>query len=317
MLPKRKVHRSGLTMPVNSARFVDKAWTRGCDGFQLDLEDSVPQSQKARARELIRDAIPNVSKGGGHVEVRINMAYIEADVPVATWPGVTSLNMGHTLTVEQIELMDACISRMERERGIRPGTINLQYGPDSVYATVADDELIKASARIRSYYGGGNYDYSLSLGVEMFTGLDPLWYARNLGSLTARAHDKTPSVVARLPDTSGSVSDADHAFAQAEATRKLGGRKGSGLHPAVVEPSTRGMTPPPREVEEARRVLAFWNELDDRGEAEGLLDGKVVVDRYEAARAEELLDWAAACAAKDAFKERVVAEARANAKEMR
>ncbi len=298
-------------MPVNNSRFVDKAWTRGCDAFQIDLEDSVPQAQKAHARTLIREAMAKVSRGGGDIEIRINMAYIVADVKAAAWPGVAALNMGHTLRVDQIELMDACITRMERERGIRPGTIALQYGPDSVYATIVDDDLVKASPRIRWYYGGGNYDYSLSLGVDMFTGLDPLWYARSSGSLVARAHDKTPNVVARLPDTSGSVSDGERAFVQAEATRKLGGRKGSGLHPAVVEPSTRGMTPPPEEVEDARRVLAFWDELDQRAEAEGELDGRIV-DRYEAARAAELLDWAEACAAKDAIKDRMTAAARRN-----
>jgi len=297
-------------MPVNNPRFVNKAWTRGCDGFQIDLEDSVPQAQKPYARTLIPEAIKTVSQGGGQVEVRINMAYIAADVKASAWPDVLQLNMGHTLTVEQIREMDAAISRMERERGLRPGSIRLQFGPDSVYATVVADELIKASPRIKGYYGGGNYDYSLSLGVDMFTGLDPLWYARSDGSLLSRAHDVTPSVVARLVDTSGSVSDASYAFKQAEATRKLGGRKGSGLHPNVVEPANRGLTPPPDEIEQAKRVLAFWNQLDERGEAEGQLDGQTV-DRYEAARAEELLDWAEACATMDAHKARMVAEAEA------
>jgi hypothetical protein len=40
-----------------------------------------------------------------------------------------------------------------------------------------------------------------------------------------------------------------------------------------------------------------------------MLDGQVV-DRYEAARAEELIDWAAACAEKDAYKERMVQQTR-------
>ncbi len=300
-----RVYRSGLTMPVNNPRFVDKAWTRGCDGFQLDLEDSVPQSQKEAARKLVREAMAKVSKGGGDVQVRINMAHIVADVKAAAWPGVESLNIGHTLRTDQIELADSVITQMERERGVRPGSIAIQYAPDMVYATVVDDELIQASSRIRWYYGGGNYDYSLSLGVEMFTGLDPLWYARSSGSLLARAHDKTPSVVARLPDTSGSVSDADRAFRQAEATLRLGGCKGSGLHPAVVEPSNRGLTPAASDVDFARRVLEFWESLEAVGEVEGMLEGHVV-DRYEAARAAELLDWSEACAAKDALKERMI-----------
>src|SRR5205814_769515 len=179
-------------------------------------------------------------------------------------------------------------------RGIRPGTIDIDVSPDSVYGTVALEELVEASPRMHSFGSVGGYDYALSLGVEMFTGVDAFFYPRGLGSLIARAHHKEFPLTAQVPDTSGSVSNADHAFAQASATRKLGGRRGSGLHPNVVGPMTRGLTPPAEEVAVAERVLAFWNQLDAGGEAEGLLDGEVV-DRYEAARATELLDWAVAC----------------------
>ena len=310
MVPRRKIHRSGLTMPINNPRFVNAAWTRGCDGFTLDLEDSVPQSQKAHARTLVQQAIQTAGQGGGGVQVRINQAYIEADVAAAVSPGLSSLNMGHTLTPDQVKVMDAAITRMERERGLRPGRIDIDVSPDSVYATVALEDLVDASPRMRSFGGVGGYDYALSLGVEMFTGVDAFFYPRGLGSLIARAHGKEFPLTAQMPDTSGSVSDGEHAFAQAVATRKLGGRRGSGLHPNVVGPMTRGLTPPPEEVAEAERVLAFWNTLDARQEAEGVLDGRTI-DRYEAARAAELLDWAAACAEMDAHKEQMVKQARA------
>ena len=310
MAPRRMIHRSGLTMPINNPRFVNAAWTRGCDGFTLDLEDSVPQSQKAHARTLVQQAIQTAGQGGGGVQVRINQAYIEADVAAAVSPGLSSLNMGHTLTPDQVKVMDAAITRMERERGLRPGRIDIDVSPDSVYATVALEDLVDASPRMRSFGGVGGYDYALSLGVEMFTGVDAFFYPRGLGSLIARAHGKEFPLTAQIPDTSGSVSDGEHAFAQAVATRKLGGRRGSGLHPNVVGPMTRGLTPPPEEVAEAERVLAFWNTLDARQEAEGVLDGRTI-DRYEAARAAELLDWAAACAEMDAHKEQMVTQARA------
>jgi citrate lyase subunit beta/citryl-CoA lyase len=247
-------------MPINNARFVGAAWTRGCDGFTLDLQDSVPQSQKEHARTLVRQAIQTVAQGGGEVEVRINQAYIEADVAAAVWPGLSSLNMGHTLRADQVRLMDACVTCMERERGIRPGSIEIDVSPDSVFATVALDELVEASPRITSFGSVGGYDYALSLGVEMFTGVDAFFYPRGLGSLIARAHGKAFPLTAQVPDTSGSVSDAEHAFRQAEA--------------------------------------------------EGQLDGRVV-DRYEAARSAELLEWAAACAAMDAHKQRTLARTRA------
>jgi len=296
-------------MPINNPRFVDAAWTRGCDGFTLDLQDSVPQAQKAYARTLVREAVQKVSQGGGQVQVRINQASIEADVAAAVVPGLSGLNMGHTLDRAQAELMDACVSRMERERGLRPGTVEIDLSPDSVFGTVASETLVDASPRVKSFGGVGGYDYALSLGIEMFTGVDAFFYPRGFGSLLARAHHKDFPLSAQVPDTSGSVSNAEHAFAQAVATRRLGGRRGSGLHPMVVEPMNRGLTPTPEDVAEAERVLEFWNTLDEQGEAEGTLDGRVV-DRYEAARATDLVDWAAACAAMDAHKARMVAAAR-------
>jgi citrate lyase beta subunit len=69
------------------------------------------------------------------------------------------------------------------------------------------------------------------------------------------------------------------------------------------------LTPEPEEVDQAQRIVAFFRQLDERGDAEGMLDGQVV-DRYEAARAEELIDWAAACTEKDAYKERMVQQTR-------
>jgi citrate lyase subunit beta/citryl-CoA lyase len=309
-MKEHKVHRSGLTMPINNPRFVNAAWTRGCDGFTLDLQDSVPQAQKALARSLVQQAIQNVAQGGGEVQVRINQAHIEADVAAAVWPGLSSLNMGHTLTVDQVRLMDTRLGQVERERGLRPGSIEIDVSPDSVFGTLALEGLVDASPRITSFGSVGGYDYALSLGVEMFTSVDAFFYPRGLGSLIARAHGKSFPLSAQIPDTSGSVSNADHAYRQAEATRKLGGRRGSGLHPNVVEPMNRGLTPPPEEVAQAERVVAFWKELDEQRQVEGLL-GDQVVDRYEAARAQELLEWAAACADMDAHKQRALAQTRA------
>src|SRR5258708_19890120 len=108
----------------------------------------------------------------------------------------------------------------------------------------------------------------------MFTGVDAFFYPRGLGSLIARAHGKEFPLTAQIPDTSGSVSDGDHAFAQAVATRKLGGRRGSGLHPNVVGPQTRGLTPPPEEVAEAEQGLAFCQPLPHPHEPQRGLDSR-------------------------------------------
>ena len=117
-----QVRRSGLTMPVVTRRFVDHAWRRGCDFINLDLEDSVPQQLKAHARGLIKEAIPIVRKGGAEAFTRINHDLVHADLEAIVWPGLSKVNYPKAESAEEIRLLDDVITRLERERGIRPGT---------------------------------------------------------------------------------------------------------------------------------------------------------------------------------------------------
>ncbi|MGZ8265393.1 MAG: aldolase/citrate lyase family protein, partial [Burkholderiales bacterium] len=113
---KQTVRRSGLTMPIVTARFVDNAWRRGCDFIVLDLEDSVPKHLKAHARTLVRDAIPNVSRGGAEAFVRINHDTVEDDLEGAVWPGLKRVKYPKAEHAEEIRLLDRIITGLEKAR---------------------------------------------------------------------------------------------------------------------------------------------------------------------------------------------------------
>lgn len=55
-----------------------KAHTRGADAIILDLEDSVPETEKERARRCIAAAAANVGQSGADVLVRINRPWQHA-----------------------------------------------------------------------------------------------------------------------------------------------------------------------------------------------------------------------------------------------
>ena len=114
-MPKRHVRRSGLTMPVNNPRFLNAIWTRGCDFVNLDLEDSVPESQKPYARSLIKSAIPIAAKGGAEVFVRINHDYVRADLEAVVWPGLARVNYPKTETAEEIRTLDTIITELDTD----------------------------------------------------------------------------------------------------------------------------------------------------------------------------------------------------------
>ena len=150
----RRVRRSGLTMPINTKRFVDRSWTRNCDYLNFDFEDSVPQSQKAYARTLVAHAIEQGLKGGAEINLRINCSYPEADVPAAVLPGMTQINFPKAETAEQIRNLDRLISEAERLQGIRPGTVRIGTAIETTLGVANSYEIASASPRIDATWSG-------------------------------------------------------------------------------------------------------------------------------------------------------------------
>jgi citrate lyase subunit beta/citryl-CoA lyase len=297
-------------MPINTPRFVDRSWTRNCDYLNFDFEDSVPQSQKAHARMLVAHAIAQGLKGGADITIRINCSYPEADVPAAALPGVTQINFPKAETAEQMRNLDRLITEAERIQGIRPGTIGIGANIETTLGVANSYEIATASPRIDTFAGGTGYDMSMDMGVEMFVGFDQFVYNRGEGALVAKALGLEYTGGVYMPDTTGNVGDANLTRRRAEANRKAGLRAGGGLHPNTVEPQNVGLTPTAAEVQESQRILAYFAQLDEQGEVEGELDGRLI-DRYAAASAAELLEWSALCAQKDAHKAKMQARTKA------
>ena len=137
----------------------------------------------------------------------------------------------------------------------------------------------------------------------MAGGVQPELSARALG-LGVRA---APFVA----NTTGSVSDGNRALTQARAALECGIHLGGGgLNPAVVESHNKGYTPTEAHVRGARWVLEQYQPLAGPGETSMEFEGRVI-DRYEVARARDLLEWADACAQRDREKEEAVAKVQA------
>ena len=305
MAGKRKVRRSGLTMPVVTPRFVDSAWRRVCDFINLDLEDSVPHHLKGYARGLIKEAIAKVSKGGAEVFTRINHDLVEADLEAIVWPGLDKVNYPKAEYASEVHKVDRIITRLERERGIRPGTVEIGAAIETSVGVANAYEIASASPRVREFGGADGYDMSRDLAVEMFVGFDQFVYGKGEVELAARTLGLGVETAPFTVNTTGSVGDPDLAFTEAEAACKCGFRVGGGLHPNVVEPQNRGFTPTQEEVTEARRVMEQYRALAGTGDTWYETNGSVV-DRYEADRARELLEWAEMCRERDLEKENAV-----------
>jgi citrate lyase subunit beta/citryl-CoA lyase len=282
------------------------------DTVQADLEDSVPQHLKAHARSLVKEAIPKIQAGGTEPFVRINHEYMLADLEAAVWPGIRRIRYPKTEHADEVKRMDAILTRLERERGIRPGTIEIDASIETATGVANVYEIASASPRIREFGAtSGGYDLSRDLGVEMFVDYDQFVYVKGEAEVAARALGLGLRASPFVANTSGSVSDGDRALRQAEAARKCGFHLGlGGLNPAVVESHNRGYTPTEDDVRDAHRVLEHYQRVVASGETWLEVDDRVI-DRYEAQRARDTIEWAAACAERDREKAQAVARTRA------
>ena len=306
-----RVSRCAMFVTPTNPRFIDKAWTRGGDVYILDIEDSIAPAEKERCRTLIRESIEKASKGGASIYVRINKPFVDADLPYAVWPGVDRIMLPKTESAAEMQHAHEIISRLELERGIPPGSIELSPMIESALGAVNIHELLTATPRkIWSQGGATGYDMAVNLGIEMFASFDQYAFPAAYVALAAMSLDIEATGGVFVPNTSGRVDQGDQAAKQAAALHAAGIHHSGALHPAFIQPLISGLTPTEDEIAWAKTVVEAFDALTDTGESVGQIDGKVI-DKYERNTARRTLDWAAACAAKDAYKARALSRAEA------
>ncbi len=306
-----RVARCSMFVTPTNPRFIDKAWTRGGDVYILDIEDSIAPAEKERCRTLIRESIAKANQGGASIYVRINKPFVDADLPYAVWPGVDRIMLPKTESAAEVQHAHEIISRLEKERGIVPGTIELYPMIESTLGAVNIHEILTATPRkLRSMGGAGVYDMAVNLGIEMFASFDQYAFPVAYVALAAMALDMEATGGVFVPNTSGRVDQGDQAATQAAALHAAGVHHAGALHPNFIQPLVSGLSATADEIAWANKVIVEFDKLTNTGESIGMLDGKVI-DKYEFDWARRTLDWAAACAAKDAYKVRAMRRAQA------
>lgn len=296
-----RVYRCALWVPVNNPRLVERAWTRRADAIILDLEDSVPMSQKEKARSLVHDAIPMVAKGGASVFVRINKEFIHADLNASVWPGVSRVLHPKTESSQEVQLVDALLTELEKQRGIRVGSIEIYPLLESALGVVNAHSIATSSQRVKVMGGGIGYDMAANLEIEMDVDFDQYVYSRSYPYLAALVAGVEYNCAPYIRGTIEHIDQPEGGLRLAAALHNTPVHEARVLHPAQVEPLVSGLTPTQEEVDRAKYVIQVYEDLLGEGKNVAEVDGDVV-DIYEYHRAMELLQWAAACAVKDRSK---------------
>ena len=295
------VWRSLLYVPVNVEKYVDKAHTRGADVVQLDLEDSVPPSEKDTARTLVEKAAARVSRAGADVVVRINRPLQMAvrDLEAAVCPGVHGIAVTKVEGPDHIRLLDELVGELEQQRGLPVGHtkfIAMIETPASYFNMPA----IAASAERIVAMSIGGEDFASEVGMEPTE--ETLQLPKQTMIYAAKSAGLMPfGYIASV----ASFGDWDGFRRMVRRSRQFGFMGASCIHPGQVPIVNEEYTPSADEVAYARRIIEEDRKQAATGRGSFAIDGKMI-DIPVIRRAETLLRRHEAITAREARKKAAV-----------
>jgi citrate lyase subunit beta / citryl-CoA lyase len=261
------VMRSVFYVPGNSEAFISKAPTLPADIITLDLEDSVPPAEKARAREMTRDNLKAVGSGGSVVYVRVNnweTLMTNDDLEAVVYPGLSGICLAKCGQPDDVRRLDWKLDELERRRGLTVGSISIQILCETAKGVINAYPSAIASKRVNSLIFGA-VDYTKDMRVKLTAEGDEQLYARMHVAVAARAAGciaiDCPYVA--FQDTAGYEKSVLQGRQMGYEGRML-------IHPSQIEPSNRLYAPSAEDVEWAQGVVKVFEE-------EGIAKGMAAV----------------------------------------
>lgn len=280
--------RSLLFVPGNRADMLAKAAPLRPDALVPDMEDSVPEDEKANARQLTASFVPQLAQGGVPVIPRVNAletGLLEADLAAVVGPHIYGVSVGKIYTPQDVETIAAILARLEQQAGVPVGHTKLVLWMETAMAIVHAYAICTASPRIVGV-GFGGEDFTNDMGIERTTDDSEVAVPRSLVCIAARA-----AHVLALDTPYFLFRDSEGLRQNALASKKIGFKGKFAIHPAQVELINATFSPSAAEIAQAQRIVAAFEDAERAGKGSTSLDGKVV-DVPVVKRARALLEVA-------------------------
>lgn len=280
--------RTLLSVPGNRPGMIQKALNLPADVIILDLEDSVPLSEKSSARDTARQSIVQMAQAGQRVFVRINSlasGIAHDDLETVIVPGIGGINQPKPSSAADVKEVTAAIERLESERGIETGHISILPWVETASGILNAYEIATASPRVTGIIFGAE-DFALDTGMLRTEDGGELLFPRTMVVIAARA-----AGIGAIDTPYNNFKDEAGLVREAKLARGLGFDGKFLIHPGQIEPVNRIFTPTAEEVMRARAIVDAFEAAEAEGIGATSLDGKMI-DTPIAGQARRLLELA-------------------------
>jgi len=297
-----RLQRSELAVPGSNPAMFSKALESAADYVFLDLEDAVAPADKEQARKNVIGALleHDWRARGKTICVRINgidTHYMYRDVVDVVEQAGDKLDVVLIPKVGvpgDVYMVDAMLTQIEAAR-----KFTHKIGIDVLIETalgMANVEAIAQSSRRLEAMHFGVADYSASLRARTVNigGLNPdypgdQWhFGLSRMVVACRAYGLRP-----IDGPFGDIKDPDGYKAAARRGAALGIEGKWAIHPSQIALANEVFSPPPAEVDRAKRILVALDEAARDGKGAAQLDGRMI-DAASARMAQNIVEMAKA-----------------------
>ncbi len=261
--------KSWLFVPANQPQRIAKAIDTAAGAVIVDLEDSVPESEKDGARHIVADMAGRFP--GRNVWIRINGSsspWRDEDLALAaSLPSLQGIFLPKVETAADIP----GLPRRRAEGGAAPGLgilVESARGVLNLHAILTSREEVSAVM----FCGAQGADLMLDLGCDWSIDGPELLHARQH---TLRAIRAAPGVTG-IDGVFSAIADAEGLAQDTRLSRRLGYRARAVVHPAQIAAVNAIYAPQEAELLWARRIEQAFGRGLEQGVAAVSVDGRLV-----------------------------------------
>jgi citrate lyase beta subunit len=299
---RQRLQRSELAVPGSNPGMFAKALDSAADYIFLDLEDAVAPGDKVPARSnVIAALLEHDWRGRGKtICVRINgidTHYMYRDVvDVVEQAGhrLDTILIPKVGVPADVYLVDALLTQIEEAKGISH-RIGIDVLIETALGMANVEAIAQSSRRLEAmHFGVADYAASCRARTVVIGGLNPdypgdQWHAALSRMIVAcRAYGLRP-----IDGPFGDFKDPDGYRLSARRGAALGIEGKWAIHPSQIELANEVFSPPPAELDRARRILGALEEAAREGRGAAQLDGRMI-DAASARMAQNVVNTAQA-----------------------
>ncbi|MDG7000553.1 MAG: CoA ester lyase [Nitrososphaerota archaeon] len=265
------LRRSQLFVPANDEKKIRKSATLSSDSIIFDLEDAVPETEKAKARVLLSSLLDILDWGDCELCVRINkvgFGYSEEDLSFAA---------------RHAKLDSIVLPKVENI----PYDLAKSCGKSLVPLVETAKGLLSLEKTVRldgvTAVGYGPADFALSLGGRTAA------YSRNLFVKTQIVVTASAYGVDAIDSVFFDLSDLEGFRSEAIESRDLGFVGKQVVHPSQIPIANQTYSPTGEEIAEARKVVVAYEKSVQQNAGALRLDEKLV-DAVHYRKAKQLIE---------------------------